>query len=454
MNRKLLPLYWFSLCLLSIASALSDGFEIDRVEFTVPVQTRGHGDQFPWTQLANGNHVTVVNDGRGPHAEILNNTSRDNSDIWQDFGNTYNFKPWLVTDMDLSDLNDPRWKTQEIGFYHMGPFEKRPGMIGGVRSFYSFGALALGNETLIVPITLTGKRHSSGDYRGASVTGTSYLWGGSAFIVTRDGGKRWKLRDGSLLHEFDWNNQPLTPELCTFIPANLDGLGDKSPFTMLVLMQMGAGYRDNEDGFVYAYAPNGHINEWVTEDPTQRQTVLARCYIGRSHENPEAVFDPLNWQVWAGSSWSDDFTQRSPVMTWPSKGTSHGQAWYPSVIYLPSQKVYLAVASSIQPPNYPDTASLLYVYASETPEGPWTQVYASGNFYLQGEKTDRIFSPYWIPGWSDLEAGKDTKGNLWIDCYLSMAGLGDTRNEGWNQSTKKRYGVNVGKFRFTFRNGK
>ncbi|MCB1120276.1 MAG: hypothetical protein KJT03_01905, partial [Verrucomicrobiae bacterium] len=214
--------------------------------------------------------------------------------------------------------------------------------------------------------------------------------------------------------------------------------------------QMGAGYQENQDGYVYAFAPNGHINEWETDDPVQRQTVLARCFVGRNHDNAEALYDPHNWRVWTGTGWSKDFSQRFPVITWPAKGTSHGQAWYPSVIYLPSQKTYLAVASSIEPPDYPETASLLYVYASDAPQGPWKQVFSSGNFYLQGVKEDRIFSPYWIPGWCDRNAGTDAHGNTQIDCYLSMAGLGDTRGKGWNKETKKRYGVNVGKLRFKF----
>ena len=89
---------------------------------------------------------------------------------------------------------------------------------------------------MIVPITLTGERHSSNDYRGLQVTGTRYSWGGSAFIITTNGGATWKLRDGTLLYEFDWSNQPLPTGLCTFIPADLGSLGSKSPFTMPVLM--------------------------------------------------------------------------------------------------------------------------------------------------------------------------------------------------------------------------
>ena len=436
--------------LIATVWAVSAG-EIVKVDVTIPPQTRGMGDQFPWTQLANGDHVTVVNDGVGPQIEIGNDTSRHKDYIWPNVGNTYNFKPWLVTDMDLSDLNHPQWSTHEIGFYYMGPFEKRPGSAAGVRAFYSFGVLALGNDTVIIAITLTGKRHSSTRYRGSAVSGTKYQWGGSAFIITTDRGKTWRLRDGTLLHEFDWTNQALPTEACTFIPANLKDLGDNSPFTMPVFMQMGAGYQGNQDGYVYVYAPNGHLNEYESEDLSQRETVLARCHIGAAHDNPTAVWDPANWKVWDGTGWSYDFGSRKPVMTWPHKGTAHGQAWYPSVIHLSSVKMYLALASTHQPPVQRDTASAMYVYGSKFPEGPWKQLFASDNFYLQGDPEDRIFSPYWIPGWCDLDAGKDAEGNRLVDCYFSAAGLGNTSVDGWNRETKKRYGVNVGKLRFSFK---
>ena len=418
------------------------------VAFTAPMQTRGEGDQFPWTQLANGDHVTVVNDGRGPHTAIGNNTDRSTSRIVAKFGSKYNHKPWLIKYLNLSDLNNPQWTTSEIGYNNDGPPEK----VGGknVGAFYSFSVLAIGDNTIIVPIALAGKRHSSTDYKGSEVSGHLYRWGGNAFIITTDSGSTWKLRNGTTLGAFNWVSSSLPTNACTFVPKNISGLGKKSPFTMVMLMQMGAGYKENTDGYIYAFAPNGHINEHLSDDMTQRQTVLARCFIGTNHSNPTAVWDTANWKVWDGAGWSCDISTRRPVITWPEKGTSHGQAWYPSVVYLPSKEVYLAVASTLQPPGYSNPASKMYVYVAPAPQGPWTQVYASGNICLQGDLQDRIFSPNWIPGWCDRDAGKDIGGNHLIDCYLSTAGLGNVEAAGWTQEEKKRYGINVGKFRFTF----
>ena len=441
----------FILLLLLLTSRAGFSFQIETVTLVDPVTTRGMGDQFPWTQLANGDHVTVVNDGVGPQTEIGNDTNRHKDHIWPNVSNTYNFKPWLVTDMDLSNLNDPQWSTEEIGFYFMGPFEKMPGSGAGVRAFYSFGVLALGNDTVIVSITLTGNRHTSRDYIGSGVSGTQYRWGGSAFIITTDGGKTWRLRDGTLLHEFDWTRDALPVEACTFIPANVEGLGDESPFTMPVFMQMGPGYSENEDGYVYVFAPNGHLNEHETESLAQRQTVLARCFIGKDHGNPTAVWDPGNWQVWEGKGWTSDFSSREPVMLWPHKGTAHGQAWYPSVVYLPGEKLYLALASTLQPPVHRDKHSAIAIFAAGAPQGPWNQVFYDNRLFLQGDPEDRMFSTYWIPGWCGIDAGADEEGNRLIDCYFSASGLGNTTEQGWNPVTKRRYGVNVGKFQLAFK---
>ena len=107
----------FTAATIQIAAAT----DILDVSFTVPQQTRGEGDQFPWTQLANGDHITVVNDGRGPHTVIGNNINRMTSNIMANFGLKYNHKPWLIKNLNLIDLNNPQWITSEIGYNDNGP---------------------------------------------------------------------------------------------------------------------------------------------------------------------------------------------------------------------------------------------------------------------------------------------------------------------------------------------
>jgi len=89
------------------------------------------------------------------------------------------------------------------------------------------------------------------------------------------------------------------------------------------------------------------------------------------------------------------------------------------------------------------------MFSAPEPEGPWKEVFYDNSIYLQDDPDDRIFSTYWIPGWCDVDAGTDEKGNPQIDCYFSASGLGNTKEHGWTPVTKRRYGVNVGKFRIT-----
>jgi len=64
----------------------------------------------------------------GPHTEIGNDISRENLYIWENFGNTDNFKPWLISDMDLSDLDSPRWSTKESVSILWDPSKRNPGL--------------------------------------------------------------------------------------------------------------------------------------------------------------------------------------------------------------------------------------------------------------------------------------------------------------------------------------
>jgi len=80
----------FTAATIQIAAAT----DILDVSFTVPLQTRGEGDQFPWTQLANGDHITVVNDGRGPHTAIGNNVDRRTSNIMARISTFRNSTGW------------------------------------------------------------------------------------------------------------------------------------------------------------------------------------------------------------------------------------------------------------------------------------------------------------------------------------------------------------------------
>ena len=139
-------------------------------------------------------------------------------------------------------------------------------------------------------------------------------------------------------------------------------------------------------------------------------------------------------------------------MEWPGPGTKDGQAWYPSVVYLPGENIYVAISSEKDMADYPTVHTGIHVMQSPKPEGPWTLVKSFPNIDLQGDSEDRIFSPYWIPGWCDRDAGTDDNGRRLIDCYYSTSGIGNVEQNGWGKDEKKRYGINVGKMSFSLDN--
>ena len=430
----------FTAMLVQMASAAT----IVDVVLTAPKQTRGEGDQFPWTQLANGDHMTVVNDGYGPHTAIGNNMSRVNADIWANFGPTYNHKPWRVTNMDLCDLNNPQWITSEIGYNQDGPSEKLNG--ANVSAFYAFGCLAVADNGLIVTIALAGSRHNNSTY--TDMTNPITWWGGNAFITSSDAGGTWLTRTGKRLDQVNWG-EAMAIDDCTLIPVNVSGLNDDA-FTLCTFLQMGPGYQANTDGYVYLYSPSALQNDRDNASRMkQRRTVVARCFIETDHSNHTAVWNPANWKVWDGSDWSSDFSQGQHVMEWPGPGTKDGQAWYPSVVYLPSESIYVAISSEKDMANYPTIHPGIHVMQAPKPEGPWTLIKSFTDIDLQGDNKNRIFGPYWIPGWCDRDAGIDDNGRRLIDCYYSTSGIGNVYQDGWGKNEKKRYGVNVGKMSFS-----
>ena len=136
---------------------LGVGTCLNAVEVTVtwPRVTVGQGDQFPWTQLAGGDHLTVVNDGRGPYVDIGDACDRravtDGSR-----GSTYNHKVFRARGMNLDDLANPQWVTDEYGY---GNAPREFDRLGA----YCFGILAIGDQHVIVPLALQSRAKDVGN---------------------------------------------------------------------------------------------------------------------------------------------------------------------------------------------------------------------------------------------------------------------------------------------------
>ena len=396
--------YFFAVVFLGMGTCLN------AVEVTVtwPRTTVGHGDQFPWTQLAGGDHLTVVNDGRGPYIDIADASDR-HAVTHGSHGPTYNHKVFRVRGMKLDDLANPQWATQEYGYENAPPEFDRLGA-------YCFGILAMGDRHVIVPLALR-NYPGKGSMRGVNA------WGGCAWIITEDGGVTWRFRSGKTLAAKDWKADKGVPlDDTTFAHT------ERGVFTMVNLAQMGPGYLWNRTfspgrgirGYVFAFMPNGHFNDRGANPlPYQRELILARCKVGED-EDPavDRVFDPCNWQFYGGAGgdgdpvWSD-LADRRPVpmdVPYPIGWSTSGQSWYASCIYLKSVDRFVLMAAGFIWPE--DGPSAIYVHVSRNPWGPWHLAWHTHNAILREEPLTRPFSPYWIPGFCDLDAGVDEKLNF------------------------------------------
>ena len=429
------------------------------VEVTVtwPRATVGHGDQFPWTQLAGGDHLTVVNDGGGPYVDIGDAYDRWDVNRQSAAGHqpkVYNHKLFRVRGMNLDDLTNPQWATGEHGYENAMPAHGGRPLADDRRSAYCFGILAIGDQHVIVPLALYSRAEVVCDDKGTR-------WCGCAWVITEDGGATWRFRSGKTLAAKDWEADRGVPlDDATFAHT------ERGVFTTVNLAQMGPGYEWNRTfgpergirGYVFAFMPNGHINDrGANPPPYQRELILARCSVGEGEDLAVSrVFDPSNWQFYAGvgrdaaPAWSD-LAGRQPVpmdVPYPIGWSASGQSWYSSCIYLKSVDRFVLIATGFVYPE--DGPSAMYVHVARDPWGPWHLAWHTHKATLRENPEARPFSPYWIPGFCDLDAGVDGKGRALRDCFFSVAGVGATNAKGWVTETMARYGVNIGRIRFAF----
>ncbi len=430
---------------------------------TWPQVTVGHGDQFPWTQLASGDHLTVVNDGRGPYTDIGDARDRYTVSFKWSLGPTYNHKVFRIRGMKLDDLAKPQWTTEEYG-YNNPPFDHSydtaPVLSPSRKRYplgpYCFGILAIGDQHVIVPQALYSRAPG---YKNTKDVGSR--WCGCAWLITEDGGATWRFRSGKTLAAKDWKTDGgVLPEETTFHHT------ERGVFSMVNLAQMGPGYQWNRAfgpdrgirGYVFAFMPNAHINDRGANPlPHQRELILARCRVGEGKELAVSrVFDPGNWQFYAGvggdgaPAWSGLDGRRTVPMDvpYPIGWSASGQSWYSSCIYLKSVDRFVLIATGFV---WPDAGpSAMYLHVARNPWGPWHLAWRTHEATLRNNREDRPFSPYWIPGFCDLDAGVDGKGRVLRDCFFSVAGVGATGAKGWVTETMARYGINIGRIRLAF----
>src|SRR5262249_12081056 len=123
---------------------------------------------------------------------------------------------------------------------HPGPKESAAEARAGRARYYGFGIVAVG-DTIYHFLATANKGHDP-----------PYRFIGTKLVCSPDGGTTWKNQDGTSPIVFEtWTGR--TAKNMAF----LNEPGDC--FSLLTILQMGKGYAQNKDGYLYDYAPNGNV---------------------------------------------------------------------------------------------------------------------------------------------------------------------------------------------------
>lgn len=167
-------------------------------------------------------------------------------------------------------------------------------------------------------------------------------------------------------------------------------------FAQLTFLQMGRGYRDNRDGYVYVYAQNGR------HEGTMNELVMFRV--------PKTqVLDRGAYEYFVGvrrdgtAEWDADIARRGVVHTFPA---GHVQrlfplSWLPSVVYNAPLGMYMmASCSGIQAYDCADSdPTYLGLWVADNPWGPWRQIHEEAPWRPGGDAAALAAAPLIAPKW-------------------------------------------------------
>lgn len=220
---------------------------------------------------------------------------------------------------------------------------------------------------------------------------------GTKLIYSEDNGKTWKNQDGSQPVVWErWDDRSRDNMVFFYEPD--------ATFSLLAVLQMGQDYRDNQDGYVYVYAPNGVV------DGKMNQLVMLRV-------PKQSVRDRSKYEYFAAldangsASWSSDINERGVVCTFPEgyvyePGETRGTiayGWHPSVVYNKPLDTYIMVnwgnGTGVENKAWFEEPTYLGFWAAPKPWGPWTQVHEEKAWLPGGRADARPYQPQISPKW-------------------------------------------------------
>jgi hypothetical protein len=214
---------------------------------------------------------------------------------------------------------------------------------------------------------------------------------GAKLIHSPDNGKTWHNQDGST--PVRWENWD---ERSNRNMAFFEEPGDA--FSLLTILQMGKDYEQNEDGYLYVYAPNGNA------EGTMNQLVMFRVPKNR-------VLDRSAYEYFVArrpdgtATWSNNIAERGVVHTFPSGWVNtkiHPYSWHPSIVYNQPLRLYMMANWGMgfaSDGMWFGKPSYFGFWTAPQPWGPWTQIHEETHWMPGGDSGARAYQPQIAPKW-------------------------------------------------------
>lgn len=225
---------------------------------------------------------------------------------------------------------------------------------------------------------------------------------GVKLIYSPDNGHTWHNQSGStpVVHE---SSQDQSRDNMFFLREG------QHAFSMLSVLQMGRAYRDNRDGYVYVYGPNG------AAEGTMNELVMFRVPKHRMlHRGACEFFAGLTSD--GRPRWVPDIDDRAVVHSFQRGWVPpvFPVSWCTSVAYNAALGTYLMVSSAgCSVAGHEDPLSLGQTYfgiwAADQPWGPWVQVHEQRKWAPGGDARAFAALAQLAPKWTSAD-GK----SVWV----------------------------------------
>ncbi len=354
-------------------------YPVDAILDSKVIRTGDVGDNWFSTWGSDGALYTAQCDGRGWLDDDGNKREFKNNQIWRITGSpdSVNIHAEMIegypdySRSGLTEICGPIISPDTVTRFPLPNSEERR-----FWNWYGYGIVSIDGNM----------------YQFISHCAERYGWGwfdGAQLIWSSKGDKRW----------FRWNGTDATDRNRWLLNEGGNQLmffnEPDYAFSFISVAQFGQDYRENKDGYVYIYSPEGKLKSFnLNMARVKKENILDRNkweYFTKTDEKGEA-----EWVV-------GDITKRGIVHKFPEGWGFY--SWSPSVVWNEKLGLFIMAAGGTQRPGTGDpmakwphieSGSLMLLY-SENPWGPWTQFYYNINWQV-GED-NRTYLPQLSPKW-------------------------------------------------------